>query len=91
MLASIVSHGSTNSPILVEGAMEVVTGALLKAAGPAEAQQVHALLAQPVHSLLMHHDDPGVLQNCTHYLRSDCLSSLLRAACMSAVFCVVST
>lgn len=77
MLASIVSHGNTNSPILVEGALEVVTGALLKAAGPGEAQQVHALLGQPVHRLLMHHDDPGVLQNCSHYLRLDCLPPLL--------------
>ena len=69
VLASLISHSSSNSPILVEGAVELVT-ALLKPAGPAQAQQVHALLAQPVQSILLQHEDPGVLQNCSHYLRS---------------------
>lgn len=68
VLASIISHFNSNSPVLVEGALDLV-GALLKPAAPEQAQQMHALLAQPVQALLMQHDDPGVLQSCSQYLK----------------------
>ena len=85
VLASIISHYNSNSPILVEGALDLV-GALLKPAAPEQAQQMHGLLAQPVQALLMQHDDPGVLQSASQYLKSVCIVTCLsqRVYCNSS-------
>lgn len=68
VLVSIIRHANSNSPVLVEGALDLV-GSLMRPAAAEQAQQMHALLAQPVQALLLQHDDPGVLQSCSQYLK----------------------
>ncbi|KAL3142974.1 hypothetical protein ABBQ38_003256 [Trebouxia sp. C0009 RCD-2024] len=69
ILASIISHASSNSSILIEGALDVLVS-LLKAAAPQQAQQMHSMVGPHIQALMLHHTDAGILQSCCQYLKT---------------------
>ena len=68
ILASIISHASQNSSILVEGALDVLVS-LAKPARPEQAQHMQALVGPHIQALMLHHHDSGILQSCCQYLK----------------------
>ena len=67
-LASIITSPSSHEPSLVEGALDMVT-ILLKPATTEQAARMHAALSGAVLRLMLHHDDPGILQSCCEYMK----------------------
>lgn len=68
ILASIISHANSNSSILVEGALDVLVS-LVKAASPEQAQQMHSTVGPHIQTLMLQHQDAGILQSCCQYLK----------------------
>ena len=69
ILASVVSHHTSNSSILVEGALDLLVS-LVKPANPQQAQQLHTAVGAPIQALVLHSQDAGILQSCCQYLKS---------------------
>ena len=69
ILASIVSHHTSNSSILVEGALDLLVS-LVKPANAEQAQQMHAAVSSHIQALMLHSQDAGILQSCCQYLKS---------------------
>ena len=68
-LADIIKAPEANSPMLVEGALDVLA-ALLRPATPEQAARVHAAASSHVMALTLRQDDAAILQSCSEYLRS---------------------
>ncbi|KAI3434732.1 hypothetical protein D9Q98_002793 [Chlorella vulgaris] len=93
-LCGILAGPHQHSPILVDGAVELVTLALAPSP-PDAAQRIHAAASPAILQLAMGHDDGEVLRSATAYLRTllqvggsaalgwpgvpDCLAALLAA------------
>ncbi|PRW57646.1 importin-9 isoform X1 [Chlorella sorokiniana] len=68
-LCGIVSQPAQHSPILVDGAVELITLALAPS-GAEAARQIHEAATPAMLQLLLHHDDGEVLRSATAYLRT---------------------
>ena len=68
-LVDIIKAPEANSPVLVEGALDVLA-ALLRPATPEQAARVHAAASSHVMALTLRQDDAAILQSCSEYLRS---------------------
>lgn len=68
ILASIISHANSNSSILVEGALDVLVS-LVKAASPEQVQQMHSIVGPHIQTLMLQHQDAGILQSCCQYIK----------------------
>ena len=68
-LVDIIKAPEANSPVLVEGALDVLA-ALLRPATPEQAACVHAAASSHVMALTLRQDDAAILQSCSEYLRS---------------------
>ena len=74
-LVDIIKAPEANSPVLVEGALDVLA-ALLRPATPEQAAWVHAAASSHVMALTLRQDDAAILQSCSEYLRYTIPSSL---------------
>lgn len=68
-LCAIISAPQQHSPILLDGAVELITLALAPSP-PEAAAQIHAAATPAMLQLLAHHDDGEVLRSATGYLRT---------------------
>lgn len=73
-LVDIIRAPDTNSPVLVEGALDVLA-ALLRPSTPEQAANVHSAASSHVMTLALHQDDAAILQSCSEYLRCILLAS----------------
>ena len=67
-LVDIIRAPDTHSPVLVEGALDVLA-ALLRPSTPEQAAKVHSAASSHVMTLALHQDDAAILQSCSEYLR----------------------
>ena len=67
-LVDIIKAPEAHSPVLVEGALDVLA-VLLAPSAPEQAAGVHAAASSHVMALALHQDDAGILQSCSEYLR----------------------
>ena len=75
-LVDIIKAPEANSPVLVEGALDVLA-ALLRPATPEQAARVHAAASSHVMALTLRQDDAAILQSCSEYLRFTLWTPLL--------------
>jgi hypothetical protein len=55
---------------------------LLRPATPGQAARIHAAVSPAIMQLVMHQDDPGILQSCSEYLR--CLQAVFSCSTVAA-------
>ena len=67
-LVDIIRAPEAHSPVLLEGALDMLA-VLLAPSAPEQAAAVHAAASSHVMALALHQDDAGILQSCSEYLR----------------------